>query len=205
MRLRRCSRPVAQACGQGLGSPVLTDSRGPYTAAIYADTDTTAVCLSGNDVSMSSRSTTTDPVSAAPGQIQFAGGATRDSAGDQLTLADGRAGTGVTAVTFDLSDGSSVQATVSGGWYMAWWPGTATATKAEITTASGTSSVNVPAAPTLPNCPPGSHCSVGYSTSGDAMSGSAAVGGGTVSGGSASGSMQSSSHSSVASSASSSQ
>ena len=75
------------------------------------------------------------------GRIQFAGGGTRDSAGDALTLADGRIGAGVTAVTFELSDGSSVQATVAGGWYLAWWPGTVTATKAQVTTASGTSTV----------------------------------------------------------------
>ena len=87
---------------------------------------------------MSSSSTSTQPVTVAAGQLQFSGGVTRDSAGDQLTLADGRTGAGVTAVTFDLSDGTSVRATVESGWYMAWWPGAATATKAEVTTSSGT-------------------------------------------------------------------
>jgi hypothetical protein len=160
--------PVAmgQSCGQGLGSPALTDSRGPYTAAIYAQGNTTDVCLSGNDISMSSRSSTSAPVSVAAGQLQFSGGATRDSAGNQLTLADGRAGTGVNAVTFELSDGTAVQATVSGGWYMAWWPGTATATKADVTTASGTTSAAVPAGPDLSQCPTGARCSAGYSVSG---------------------------------------
>jgi hypothetical protein len=159
--------PVAmrQSCGQGLGSPALTDSRGPYTAAIYAQGNTTDVCLSGNDISMSSRSSSSAPISVAPGQLQFSGGATRDSAGDQLTLADGRAGTGVNAVTFELSDGTAVQATVSGGWYMAWWPGTATATKADVTTASGTTSVAVPGSPDLSQCPTGARCSSGYSVS----------------------------------------
>ena len=46
---------AAQACGQDLGKPVLTDSRGPYTASIYADATTSDVCLSGNGVSMSSQ------------------------------------------------------------------------------------------------------------------------------------------------------
>jgi hypothetical protein len=50
---------AAQACGQDLGSPVLTDSRGPYTAAIYATS---------------------------AGQIQIDGGGTRASAGNALTL-----------------------------------------------------------------------------------------------------------------------
>lgn len=174
---------AAQACGQGLGSPVLTDSRGPYTAAIYASSSADDVCLTGNGVSMQSRSSSSTPISVAAGQIQFAGGGTRDSAGNDLTLADGRIGAGVTAVTLELSDGSSVQATVANGWYMAWWPGNVTATNAEITTASGTSTVKYPVAPTLPTCPSGGHCSSGYSfgsstghaqSSGEAYSSSAA-------------------------------
>ncbi len=166
--------PAAGQCGQGLGTPALTDSRGPYTAAIYAQSDTTAVCLSGNNIFMSSSSTSTQPVTVAAGQLQFSGGVTRDSAGDQLTLADGRTGAGVTAVTFDLSDGTSVRATVESGWYMAWWPGAATATKAEVTTSSGTTGISVPAAPTLPPCPAGARCTAGYSQSGSGSS----VGGG---------------------------
>ena len=184
-----------QACGQGLGSPVLTDSRGPYTAAIYADSTTSDVCLSGNGVSMSSSSTLgaggpgrgpgglglgaggqglgaggpglgrpAAPASVAAGQIQLGGGGTRDSSGNALTLVDGRTGAGVTAVTIERSDGSSVQATVANGWYLAWWPGTVAATKADVTTASGTSTVAFPSTPTLPApvCPSGAHCASGY-------------------------------------------
>jgi hypothetical protein len=163
--------PQGQACGQGLGTAVLTDSRGPYTAAIYAQGNTTAVCLSGNDIRMSSSSSSTVPVTAPAGQLQFSGGANRDSAGSQLTLADGRAGTGVTAVTFELSDGTSVQATVTGGWYMAWWPGAVTATDAEVTTASGTASVAVPAGANLAQCPKGARCTAGYSQGSSASGG----------------------------------
>jgi len=156
---------AAQACGQDLGSPVLTDSRGPYTASIYADSTTSDLCLSGNGVSMSSNSTSVAPVSVAAGQIQLGGGGTRDSAGNALTLVDGRTGAGVTAVTIERSDGSSVQATVANGWYLAWWPGTVTATNAEVTTASGTSAVAFPSTPALPApaCPSGAHCGSSYS------------------------------------------
>ncbi|MCL2419200.1 MAG: hypothetical protein FWD04_07900 [Conexibacteraceae bacterium] len=151
-----------QNCGQNMGSPVLTDSRGPYTAAIYDNGNTSSVCLGGNGISMSSTSTSATPVSVAPGQIQAGGGGQRDSAGNALTLADGHIGAGVTAVTIDLSDGSSVQATVSNGWYMAWWPGSVTAAKAEVTTASGTNTITFPSAPAM-TCPSGSsNCSVGY-------------------------------------------
>jgi hypothetical protein len=165
---------AAQACGQNLGSPALTDSRGPYTASIYADSTSSDVCLSGNGVSMSSSSASQAPTAIVAGQIQLDGGGTRDSAGDALTLVDGRTGAGVTAVTIERSDGSSVQATVTNGWYLAWWPGTAAPTNAQITTDSGTSTVAFPSTPALstPNCPSGAHCAAGYSF-GNAASGTA--------------------------------
>lgn len=151
--------------GRILGSPVLTDSRGPYTASIYADSTTSDVWLSGNGVSMSSSSTSVAPASVAAGQIQIDGGGTQDSAGNALTLVDGRTAAGVTAVTIKRSDGNSVQATVANGWYLAWWPGTVAATNAEVTTAFGTSTVAFPSTPALPapRCPPGAHCAAGYS------------------------------------------
>jgi hypothetical protein len=165
---------AAQACGEDLGSPILSDSRGPYTASIYANTTTSDVCLSGNGVSMSSSSTSQAPASVAAGQIQSSGGGTRDSAGNALTLVDGRIGAGVTAVTIDRSDGSSVQATVANGWYLAWWPGDVAAANAEVTTSSGTNTVAFPSAPSLsaPACPAGAHCSTGYSFGSGSGSGS---------------------------------
>ena len=178
---------AAQACGQDLGSPVLTDSRGPYTASIYADSTTSDLCLSGNGVSMSSSSTSAAPASVAAGQIQPGGSGTRDSAGNALTLVDGRTGAAVTAVTIERSDGSSVQATVANGWYLAWWPGTVAATNAEITTASGTSTVAFPSTPALPApaCPSGAHCAAGYSFGSGSGSGTSSIGGsGSGSGGS---------------------
>ena len=78
-----------QACGQDLGSPVLTDSRGPYTAALYADSNTSDVCLSGNGVSMSSRSISGALESVAAGQIELNAAGKADSAGNALTLVDG--------------------------------------------------------------------------------------------------------------------
>jgi hypothetical protein len=152
-----------QNCGQGLGTPILTESRGPYTAAIYAQATASAICLSGDGVSMSSSSSSSSVKgSTLPADgIQFGGGGMRDSAGDALTLSDGRIGSGVTAVTINLSDGTSVQATVSNGWYLAWWPGDVSATQAQVSTASGTNTVTYPAAPAL-SCPTGGNCSTGY-------------------------------------------
>jgi hypothetical protein len=65
---------------------------------------------------------------------------TRESAPKAAYSLDiGQAGTNVTAVTLVLDDGTRVAATVSHGWFAAWWPGSGSARSAEITGASGNS------------------------------------------------------------------
>ncbi len=152
-----------QSCGASLGTPVLTDTRGPYTASIYEGTAGNHVCLAGNGISLESDSTGS-AADLAAGQVELNGAGMQDSAGDSLTLVDGQVGSGVTAVTIDRSDGTAVQATVTGGWYLAWWPGTVSATQAEVTTASGTSDQSFPqlSTTTPPPCPAGASCSHGY-------------------------------------------
>ncbi|HZE04322.1 MAG TPA: hypothetical protein VE127_03795, partial [Solirubrobacteraceae bacterium] len=54
-------------------------------------------------------------------------------------FAYGRTGTGVSAVTLVLEDGTKVQATVANGWFVAWWPGAAQLKAAELTTPAGAS------------------------------------------------------------------
>ena len=64
----------------------------------------------------------------------------KNSSGQALTLVDGRIGAGVTSVTIRRSDGTSVQATVSGGWYLAWCqprPGAAPLTSAAALVSGG--------------------------------------------------------------------
>jgi hypothetical protein len=66
---------------------------------------------------------------------------------DGLISVTGTAGKGVTAVRFVLADGTTVSATVQGGWYEAWWPGAkhgaADAARVQLTTAAGTASTKV--------------------------------------------------------------
>ena len=155
-----------QACRANLGTPVLTDTRGPYTASIYADTTSSHLCLEGGSLSIASSGSGASQADVPAGQIQLAGSGMKNSSGQALTLVDGRIGTGVTSVTIDRGDGSSIQATVSGGWYLAWWPGTVQATTAQVTTATGTASEHFPNTPqgsASARCPVGSHCSSGYS------------------------------------------
>jgi hypothetical protein len=79
-------------------------------------------------------------------------------------MVDGPIGPGVTSVTITRSDGSSIQATVKNGWYLAWWPGTERAVTARVASASGPSVQSFPNAPGRPSpaCPAGAHCASGY-------------------------------------------
>jgi hypothetical protein len=61
-----------------------------------------------------------------------------DRSGGAYSLAEGRTGADVTGVTLTLDDGSTVQATVGNGWFVAWWPGSHVVKSAELATSSGT-------------------------------------------------------------------
>lgn len=155
-----------QACRTNLGTPVLTDTRGPYTASIYADATSSHLCLEGGSLSIASSNGGASQADVPAGEVQLSGSGMENSSGQALTLVECRIGAGVTSVTIDRSDGSSIQATVSGGWYLAWWPGTVQATTADVTTNSGTVTEHFPSkpqGPAPPRCPVGSHCSSGYS------------------------------------------
>jgi hypothetical protein len=151
---------AARQCATGSGTPVLTDTRGPYTASIYADG---ATCLQGNGIEISGGGGG-NAADAAAGTIELNGAGESDSDGHALTMVDGRIGSGVTGVTITRSDGSSVQATVKNGWYLAWWPGSEHAVTARVASANGTSTQSFPTGPPqpAPACPTNSHCSSGY-------------------------------------------
>jgi hypothetical protein len=53
------------------------------------------------------------------------------------TVVDGQIAPDVSALTLQLSDGSVVQATAGAGWFVAWWPGSANAASAQVTTPAG--------------------------------------------------------------------
>lgn len=167
-----------QQCSANRGTPVLTDTRGPYTASIYADATGSHTCLQGGSLSIASGNGGAGATQVPAGQVQLFGSGMENSSGQALTLVDGRIGAGVRSVTIRRSDGSSVKATVSGGWYLAWWPGTARATTADITTTTGTVTEQFPSTPQGParmSCPAGAHCGSGYSF-GSARAGSTGAG-----------------------------
>ncbi len=53
------------------------------------------------------------------------------------TVARGRVGPGVTGVVIEVGRHRLVQATLDRGWFLAWWPGDASSTVAEVTRADG--------------------------------------------------------------------
>jgi hypothetical protein len=135
------------------GTPVLTDGRGSYTAAIYVSGDVTHTCISNGQHTATGIATddgVTLRLHAAPGPDQLGdpsgggGSAPGFRASDGSTSSNqeedvhGLAGSDVSAVTFAFADGSTVQATVQNGWYFAWWPSDSWPTTVQVTTGSGT-------------------------------------------------------------------
>jgi hypothetical protein len=150
-------------------TPVLTDTRGPFTFVIFTGTGTTESCItSPSFTSLSASMTSANGSSrsaATSGSMSAAGGPgggmtkvsgspdsgpvvagsikvdteiTSSQAGQAYTFVEGRTGSDVTGTTLVLADGTQVTASVSNGWFAAWWPGTQHATQTDITTASGT-------------------------------------------------------------------
>jgi hypothetical protein len=148
----------------GLGRPALIDTRGPFTAAVYANPKPRAVpgmpsqqssppqppvkysvgsCFVGRGTMASAASQSTgDRVH--PGQIQVTEH-TVSGGSEDATVLDGRVGHGVTAVRIDLSNNRRVTATVAHGWYLAWWPGRAHGTAVEITAGGRSRTSRLPA------------------------------------------------------------
>ncbi len=149
--------------GSGAWQNVLTDVRGPFTVALFQDDGAYAACFTspsftqvnqvtagggagaqGNSVGVHRLSGGgSSPASGVSGTV--AGGT---SSGDlqqvmqthlsisgegPYTLVEGRTASGVTGVTLVRDDGQDVVATVEDGWLVAWWPGSATATSAQVT------------------------------------------------------------------------
>ena len=149
---------VAAAASPPAGAPVvsttqvsLVDTRGPFTLVLFGSSTSTQgalMCVSGPSVSPSTEQNSqmiqsfgSQPSPPGAGQITL-DRLLPEAAGDgqRYTVAEGSVGSGVTAVTLTLSDGSQVVATTGNGFFLAWWPGSAGVTSATLTTDSGTTS-----------------------------------------------------------------
>jgi hypothetical protein len=133
---------AASAACQASQSPVaglplkLSDTRGPFTFSIYADNQTSATCIKGPSLTAVSTSGSSAPVSVPADRID-ASVHRSDRGGSVFSFADGRIGSDVAGVTLTLDDGTTVQATVGNGWFVAWWPADHGVQSAQITTPAG--------------------------------------------------------------------
>jgi hypothetical protein len=163
----------------------LTDTRGPFTFSVYANSTTSSTCIKGPTFTAVATNSTSTPITVPAGHILLSGshGSNR---GGAYSWADGRTGDGVSAVTLTLDDGTTVQATVANGWFVAWWPGSRSVKSAAVTTPSGTSTQTFD----LPNGPPcGSQPCPGGASVGSAGGAGGGTGSGGASGESSSGAM----------------
>jgi hypothetical protein len=123
----------------------LVDTRGPFTLVLFgANTSTTLMCVTGPSVissvqansQMRSIGSQSEPEAGQIAVDRIQSEAAND--GRAYTIAEGSVGPGVTAATLVLSDGSHVVTTTGNGLFLAWWPGSAVITSANVTTATGT-------------------------------------------------------------------
>ena len=133
-------------------TPVLTDTRGPFTFVIYSGPNgANGTCISGP--SFTSLSTRSGTVGGPPaGKVVASFEAHTAHGSNAYSFVEGHAGAGVTAATLDLSDGSHVQTTIQNGWMVAWWPASTPVTSAQVTTASGTTTQHFDTQP-VGQCP----------------------------------------------------
>ena len=121
----------------GAQQPVVADTRGPFTLLVYTGNGLDDLCLSGPSLTVGGTDPTSAPV--APDNITVAGELVLQGGGPYFTMAVGGVGAGVSGVTLALGNRSTVETTVSNGYFVAWWPGEPGADSAQITTPSGVS------------------------------------------------------------------
>lgn len=138
----------------GTLSPVLTDTRGPFTVVILAGDNGNASCITGPSFVALTGSAGPGASDVPAGRIQLSSTHLTTRDGHPYTLVEGHAGPGVTDASLALSDGSRVKASIKNGWFAAWWPGGQDTTRADVTTPSGTTTQHLLAHGPL-DCGPG--------------------------------------------------
>ncbi len=141
-----CSRIFGEGLGKlrqpgfprSLPPLTLTDSRGPFELLLYSDPASFFMCFWGNGsvVTLGGGSGPEAPTSThsiGVPQVPFA----RNADGSGYTTAYGYVGPQVSAVKLNLTNGTSVDATVQNGLFAAWWPVRTDVASADVTTSVG--------------------------------------------------------------------
>ena len=138
---------AAATRGCGLTNPALVEARGPYTAAVFASRSGGTACVIGPSLSFVG---SVGGVLAAdnrfkPDQIGVADASGSDKDGHGFILLTGRVGSHVRSIVIHRRHHAGLIASISGGWYLAWWPAGTHATTATVTTTSGRYNLALPA------------------------------------------------------------
>jgi hypothetical protein len=149
------------------GDPILTDVRGPFTVVIYATATSSTTCFSSPSFTTVSGTHGAGALPSA-GNLQFSSSQFSTPGASPYTLVDGRTGSDVTGVSLLLDNGQRVQATLAGGWFEAWWPASARATSADVTTPAGTTTESLNTPPMA--CTPGPQAPCAGSATGSGTS-----------------------------------
>jgi hypothetical protein len=112
----------------------LADTRGPFTFSVYADSNSSAICISGPSFTSVSGSASTAPTVVPAGQVLLSSSHMTNRAGEAFSFAEGHTGAGVSGVSLNLDGGGKVRATVANGWFVAWWPGSHEVKSADVAT-----------------------------------------------------------------------
>ncbi len=150
---RRTGKPMDLPPVSSL-SPVLSDTRGPFTFLVFARLNANATCISGPGFTSASEANAAGPPAPVPADgITVTWAAHTARAGQDYSFLEGHTGADVSAVTLTLADGQTVQASAQNGWFVAWWPGSAGASRSTLTTSQGTRTAALPPS-VVPGCPP---------------------------------------------------
>lgn len=127
----------------GPWNPVLVDTRADLTLALYSNGTTWIACLdTPSFIQVNAFGTNSEGVvpdsSATLDKLS-----TKGMSGSVYTVAIGSAGSSVTGVVLQRTDGSAVTATLGHGHYIAWWPGTVGVTALSVSTEKGTQTTPV--------------------------------------------------------------
>lgn len=128
--------PTPVLSSSGL-TPVLTDTRGPFTFVIFAGGERDVSCITGPAFSSVSGSAGSGIVRVRAGHVELSSDHFTSRDGRPYTVVEGHTAADVTGTTLLLSDGSRVKASTGNGWFAAWWPGATDATAATVTTPGG--------------------------------------------------------------------
>jgi len=117
-------------------TPVIAEQRGQFTLLLFVGGGQTVVCISDRHMLVVGVAQSVAARSAPRAVTEGAGGFEHLRA-SPVTFLTGRAGAGVSTAVLDLADGRRVTASISHGWYVAWWPRWVAARRVSLGTKRG--------------------------------------------------------------------